>query len=292
LPVSSYRRVIADPASRGTARSDEENVMSHSPAALLRTRTRSNKVPDPTASFWIIKVLATTVGETAADLLSDTVGLGLPLTTVIMAIALVVFLVLQFRARAYRPPLYWITVVLISIVGTCITDHLTDGLGVPLILSTTVFAAALAAVFIIWYRSEGTLSIHSIDTVRREAFYWLTILFTFALGTAAGDLIAEQTGLGYFPSLLLFAAAIVLTAAVWFIGRRGPVVCFWIAYILTRPLGASTGDLLSSPVKDGGLGIGTITTSIVFLAVITAIITWITLRLRRNDTALRTQLTV
>ncbi|MCJ1716035.1 hypothetical protein [Curtobacterium sp. VKM Ac-2922] len=264
--------------------------MSHSPAAPLRHRTHANKVPDPTASFWIIKVLATTVGETAADLLSDTVGLGLPLTTVIMAVALVVFLVLQFRARAYRPPLYWTTVVLISIVGTCITDNLTDGLGVPLVVSTTVFAVALAAVFVVWYRSEGTLSIHSIDTVRREAFYWLAILFTFALGTAAGDLIAEQTGLGYFPSLLLFAAAIAATAAVWFIGRRGPVVCFWIAYVLTRPLGASTGDLLSSSTKDGGLGIGTITTSIVFLVVITAIITWLSVRRRRDEPALRSQL--
>lgn len=287
---ASYRRDIAGPPFRGIAPSDEENAMSHSPAALLPTRTRPNKVPDPTASFWIIKVLATTVGETAADLLSDTVGLGLPLTTVVMAIALVVFLVLQFRARAYRPPLYWITVVLISIVGTCITDDLTDGLGVPLVLSTTVFAGALAVVFLVWFRTEGTLSIHSIDTVRRESFYWLAILFTFALGTAAGDLVAEQTGLGYFPSLLLFAAAIALTAAVWFIGRRGPVVCFWIAYVLTRPLGASTGDLLSSPVRDGGLGIGTITTSVVFLVVITAIISWLSLR-RRDDPALRSQLT-
>jgi len=266
--------------------------MSHSPAATLRPRTRANKVPDPTASFWIIKVLATTVGETAADLLSDTVGLGLPLTTLLMAGALVVFLVLQFRARAYRPPLYWITVVLISIVGTCVTDNLTDGLGVPLVVSTTVFGVALLAVFAVWYRVEGTLSIHSIDTVRREAFYWLAILCTFALGTAAGDLVAEQTGLGYFPSLLLFAGAIALTAAVWFVGRRGPVVCFWIAYILTRPLGASTGDLLSASTKDGGLGVGTITTSVVFLAVITAIIGWLVVRVRRDESAHRTRLTV
>jgi uncharacterized membrane-anchored protein len=266
--------------------------MSHSPAVPLPTRTRSNKVPDPTASFWIVKVLATTVGETAADLLSDTVGLGLPLTTLIMAVALAVFLVLQFRSRAYRPPLYWITVVLISIVGTCVTDNLTDGLGVPLAVSTTVFGVALLAVFSVWYRTEGTLSIHSIDTVRREAFYWLAILFTFALGTAAGDLIAEQTGLGYFPSLLLFAGAIALTAAVWFIGRRGAVLCFWIAYILTRPLGASTGDLLSASTKDGGLGIGTITTSIVFFVIIAAIISFLVIRLRRDESAQRSRLTV
>ncbi|MBT2503183.1 hypothetical protein [Curtobacterium sp. ISL-83] len=262
--------------------------MSHSPA--LPPRTRFNKVPDPTPSFWIVKVLATTVGETAADLLSDTLGFGLPLTTLIMAVVLVGFLVLQFRARAYRPAIYWVTVVLISIEGTCITDNLTDGLGVPLAVSTTVFAVVLAAVFITWYRVEGTLSIHSIDTVRREAFYWLAILFTFALGTAAGDLIAEQTGLGYLPSLLLFAAGIAAVTAVWFLGRRGPVACFWIAYILTRPLGASTGDLLSQPVTDGGLGIGTITTSIVFLAVITVIIGWMGTRRRQQDTALRSEL--
>ncbi|GGL12704.1 putative membrane-anchored protein [Curtobacterium luteum] len=259
--------------------------MSNSPAVPVAARSRRNKVPDPTASFWIIKVLATTVGETAADLLSDTVGLGLPLTTLIMAVALVVFLVLQFRARTYRPVLYWVTVVLISIVGTCVTDNLTDGLGVPLVVSTAVFGIALLAVFVVWYRVEGTLSIHSIDMVRRESFYWLAILFTFALGTAAGDLIAEQTGLGYFPALLLFAGAIAVTAAAWAVGRRGPVVCFWIAYILTRPLGASTGDLLSSPVQDGGLGVGTITTSIVFLVVIVAIISWLVVRMRRDDTA-------
>ncbi|MDM7886601.1 hypothetical protein QUG92_15930 [Curtobacterium sp. RHCKG23] len=266
--------------------------MSHSPAAPVPTRSRSNKVPDPTASFWIIKVLATTVGETAADLLSDTVGLGLPLTTLIMAVALAVFLVLQFRSRSYRPPVYWITVVLISIVGTCVTDNLTDGLGVPLAVSTTVFGVALLAVFAIWYRTEGTLSIHSIDTLRREGFYWLAILFTFALGTAAGDLIAEQTGLGYFPSLLLFAGAIAVTAAVWFIGRRGPVLCFWIAYILTRPLGASTGDLLSASTKDGGLGVGTITTSIVFFVIIAAIISYLVIRIRRDEPAQRSRLTV
>jgi uncharacterized membrane-anchored protein len=265
--------------------------MSHSPAALLPVRARGNKVPDPTASFWVIKVLATTVGETAADLLSDTVGLGLPLTTVVMAVALAVFLVLQFRARAYRPPLYWTTVVLISIVGTCVTDNLTDGLGVPLVVSTIVFGVALLAVFAIWYRADGTLSIHSIDTVRREAYYWLAILFTFALGTAAGDLIAEQTGLGYFPSLLLFAGAIALTAMVWTIGRRGPVLCFWIAYVLTRPLGASAGDLLSASAKDGGLGIGTITTSVVFFVVIAAMISVLSVR-RRDEPAHRSTLSV
>lgn len=246
------------------------------------TATMRNKVPDPTPSFWIVKVLATTVGETAADLLSDTLGLGLPLTTLIMTAILAAFLITQFRGREYRPAVYWVTVVLISIVGTCITDNLTDGLGVSLFASTGAFAAALAVVFVVWFRTEGTLSIHAIDTRRREVFYWLAILFTFALGTAAGDLLAERTGLGYLPSLLLFAAAIAIVSVVWFVGRRGAVLCFWIAYVLTRPLGASLGDLLSQPTHDGGLGLGTIVTSVVFLIAILAIVTTLSVRRRRD----------
>jgi len=267
-----------------TAPSDHErsSVSRSNPAPAGPIRISRNKVPEPTASFWIVKVLATTVGETAADLMSDTLGLGLPLTTAVMAVVVLLFLVAQFRARSYRPSVYWLTVVLISIVGTCITDNLTDGLGVPLWLSTTVFAVGLAAVFLTWHRVEGTLSIHRIDTVRREAFYWLAILFTFALGTAAGDLIGEQTGIGYFPALLLFAGGIALVALLHFGFRVDGVVCFWAAYVLTRPLGASLGDLLSQPTSDGGLGIGTITTSVVFLVAILVIVGTGAVRLRRR----------
>ncbi len=251
----------------------------------ISTSGPRNKVPDPTASFWIIKVLATTVGETAADLISTTLGFGLPLTTVVMAAVLVVVLVLQFRASGYRPTVYWVTVVLISIVGTCITDNLTDGVGVSLFISTAVFALALAAVFVIWFRVEGTLSIHRIDTFRREVYYWLAILFTFALGTAAGDLIAEQTGLGYLPALLLFAGGIALVSVLFFVFRVNAVVCFWAAYVLTRPLGASLGDLLSQPVSDGGLGFGTIATSVLFLVAIVGIVGTVSVRLRRGISA-------
>jgi uncharacterized membrane-anchored protein len=239
-----------------------------------------NKVPDPTASFWVVKVLATTVGETAADLVSTQLGLGLPLTTVVTAVVLALVLVAQFRSRGYRPAVYWPAVVLISIVGTCVTDNLTDGLGVPLVVSTVVFAAALAAVFVIWFRAEGTLSIHSITTTRREAWYWLAILFTFALGTAAGDLLAEQTGIGYLPSAIVFAVAIALIAGYWAGFRRGAVACFWAAYVLTRPLGASLGDLLAQARADGGLGLGTIVTSVAFLVVILAIVGTLAVRLR------------
>src|SRR4051812_10518506 len=170
-------------------------------------RTLLNKVPEVTLFFWVIKVLATTVGETFADFLAG-LGLGLAGTTVLMSVAFLIALAAQFRARRYVPALYWLTVVLISVVGTLVTDNLTDALGVPLVVSTVVFAGALALTFAAWYAKERTLSIHSIVTGRREAFYWLAILFTFALGTAAGDLVDEQFGLGYWPTALIVAVLI------------------------------------------------------------------------------------
>src|SRR5262245_42666658 len=233
------------------------------------------KVPAITLFFWVIKVLATTVGETAADFLNENLGLGLTVTTLVMSVLLVIALVFQFRAREYRAGTYWVAVVLISIVGTLITDNLTDNLGVSLVTTTILFSIALAVVFLTWNASEHTLSIHSIYTTKREAFYWLAILFTFALGTAAGDLIAERLAVGYFWSLVLFAAMI---AAVW-VGYRffrlNEVVAFWIAYILTRPLGASTGDLLSQPRSAGGLGLGTTVTTAIFLLTILAVVIYL-----------------
>jgi uncharacterized membrane-anchored protein len=233
------------------------------------------KVPEITLFFWIIKVLCTTVGETAADFLNQTLGFGLTGTTVVMGVLLAIALVVQFKTKKYSPIVYWMAVVLISVFGTLITDNLSDNLGVPLIVSTLVFGAILALVFWVWYKAEGTLAIHTIDRFRREAFYWLAILFTFALGTAAGDLTAEQFGLGYLASVGLFAAMI---AAVVF-GRLklglGSVVAFWIAYILTRPLGASIGDWLSQPRDSGGLGLGTTVTSALFLVVIAVIVAYL-----------------
>ena len=236
------------------------------------TRFMLNKVPEITIAFWIVKVLSTTVGETFADFLSDTVGLGLTLTSAIMTAALAIALVFQFRSRRYIPALYWLGVVLISVVGTLVSDNLVDNLGVPLWVTTTAFSVILAACFVVWFRVEGTLSIHSITTTRREAFYWLTILFAFALGTSAGDLIAEQLNLGYLPSLFLFAGLIVLVAVARYVFKVGAVVTFWIAYVLTRPLGASLGDLLSQSKHSGGVGIGTTATSVVFLTAILAVV--------------------
>ena len=244
-------------------------------------RLRLNKVPEPTASFWTIKILATTVGETAADLISSSLHLGLQTTSLVMTAVFVVVLIAQFRTVIYTPAVYWLTVVLISVVGTLITDNLTDGMGVPLGLSTAVFAVALAVTFAVWYARERSLSIHEIDTPGREAFYWLAILFTFALGTAAGDFLAEQLNLGYLLSVVVFAVAIAAVAGAHFGLRLNAVVAFWIAYVLTRPLGASLGDYLSQSTKDGGLGFGTIVTSILFLALILVLVVVLTVRTRR-----------
>ncbi|MET8286223.1 MULTISPECIES: COG4705 family protein [unclassified Streptomyces] len=238
-------------------------------------RLRWNKVPEVTAYFWIIKVLCTTVGETAADLLNEKLGMGLTGVSLLMSALLAAVLVVQFRTKAYNPGVYWLAVALISVVGTLISDNLTDNLGVPLTTSTAVFSVALAIVFAVWYRRERTLSIHSIDTVSREAYYWLAVLFTFALGTAAGDLVAEKMALGYWVSAVLFGLAIAAVAVARFALGLNAVLAFWIAYILTRPLGASIGDYLSQPTGDGGLGFGTVITSALFLAVILALVVYL-----------------
>src|SRR3954452_8286290 len=242
---------------------------------MSEARRMLNKVPEVTLYFWVIKVLCTTVGETASDYLTDNVGLGLTRVTFITGALLVAVLIAQFRARRYIAPVYWLAVVLISVVGTQITDNLTDLHGVALETTTTIFGSALAVTFAIWWLSERTLSIHTIFTTRRESFYWLAVLFTFALGTAAGDLTAERLNVGYAWSVVLFAGAIALVAAAHYGLRLNAVAAFWIAYILTRPLGASMGDLLSQARKDGGLGLGTTLTSVIFLTAILVVVTFL-----------------
>ncbi|MET8808567.1 hypothetical protein [Streptomyces sp. NPDC004546] len=223
----------------------------------------------------MIKVLCTTVGETAADLLNEKAGLGLTGVSLLMSALLAAVLVVQFRTRTYRAGVYWLAVALISIVGTLVSDNLTDNMGVALETTTTVFSIALVIVFAAWYRTERTLSIHHVDTTRREAFYWLAVLFTFALGTSAGDLVAERMDLGYWVSAVLFAAAIAAVAVARFALGLSAVTSFWIAYVLTRPLGASVGDYLSQPAGDGGLGLGTVVTSVLFLAVILGLVVFL-----------------
>jgi uncharacterized membrane-anchored protein len=245
-----------------------------------------NKVPQVTLAFWIIKIMSTTVGETGADYLAVHVGLGTAITDAIMAALLVAALFLQVRSRQYVPWIYWLTVVLVSVVGTQITDALTDGLDVSLYRSTAAFAVLLAVTFTAWYWSERTLSIQTIVTTRREFFYWTAILFTFALGTAAGDLATEALGLGFNVGVLVFGLLIAVFAGAYYLGVNA-VLTFWFAYILTRPLGASLGDLLSQARSYGGLGLGTVWTSIGFLAVITALVTFLSVgpdgaRIRRT----------
>jgi uncharacterized membrane-anchored protein len=256
-----------------------------------KIREMLNKVPEVTLYFWIIKVLCTTVGETFADYLNTTFNIGLTGTSLVMGVLLIVVLFFQFRAKRYIPLVYWLAVVLLSVVGTLITDNLTDNFGVSLETTTIIFGVALLITFIVWYINEKTLSIHSIITTKRETFYWLAILFTFALGTASGDLIAEQFNIGYFPSALILAGVIVLITVVHYIVRAvlslehrhqstNAILAFWLAYILTRPLGAAIGDYLSQAHEDGGLGLGTTTTSVIFLVAILCLVIYLTMTKR------------
>ncbi len=236
--------------------------------------SKPNRVPTATVDFWLIKLMAVTMGETAADFLAVNLGLGLTATSLLMAAILLIALALQFRQRAYVPWSYWLAVVLISIVGTLVTDNLVDNFGVSLVTTTILFTVLLGATFAAWYVFERTLSIHEVKTTRREAFYWLAILFTFALGTAAGDLVAEHFALGYLATGILFGMIIASITAGYYALKLDGVWAFWIAYIFTRPLGASFGDLLSQPAEYGGFGLGTIVTSALFLAAIVAIVVY------------------
>ncbi len=252
------------------------NVMQTSTEAM--PNRAMNRVPEVTVDFWLIKLMAVTMGETAADYLAVNLGLGLTMTSLIMAAILIGALVLQFGQKRYVPWSYWLAVVLISIVGTLVTDNLVDNFGVSLITTTIGFSVALAATFALWFASEKTLSIHAIFTTKREAYYWLAILFTFALGTAAGDLVAEHFGLGYLSTGVLFGMIIASLTFGYFFLKLDPILGFWLAYILTRPLGASFGDLLSQPAEYGGMGLGTIITSALFLTAIVAIVGYMSLK--------------
>jgi len=236
--------------------------------SVNQVRSSPSKVPEVTLTFWVIKILATTVGEIAADFLNTSLGIGLPKTSLIMLALFAGALTYQLLLKKYVASAYWLVIVFISVVGTLITDNLTDGLGVSLIGSSIAFLVALILVFVGWQRQEGTISIHSITNLPREIFYWLAVLFTFALGTATGDLFAEKFELGYLNSGLIFLGAIGIIALLYRIGTIKENIAFWLAYILTRPLGASFGDLLSQAKGEGGLGLGTTTTTIAFVVAI------------------------
>jgi uncharacterized membrane-anchored protein len=250
-------------------------------------RKMLNKVPEVTIFFWVIKIMCTTVGETAADYLNVNLGFGLTKTTYVTGALLIVLLAVQFRLRRYVPGVYWSAVVVISVFGTLITDNMTDHYNISLTTSTIVFSIVLAAVFAAWYAVERTLSIHTIFTTRREAFYWLAILFTFALGTAAGDLSAEKLDLGYAVSILIFGGLIAAVTIGHYAFGLNAVLAFWLAYILTRPLGASIGDEMSqNSHKYGGLGLGTTGTSYIFLGCILALVAYLSIT-RKDATETR-----
>jgi uncharacterized membrane-anchored protein len=240
-----------------------------------------NKVPEVTLWFWVIKILCTTVGESFADYINETLGFGLTNTMLLFTGIFVVVLTVQMRAKRYLPFPYWLTVVVVSVAGTLYTDMGTDQIGIPLWVSSTVFAVLLAIVFGIWWLRERTLSIHSINTTPRESFYWLTVLVTFALGTATGDWTLELTNWAPAQSVLLPLGLIISIAALWKWGAN-PVLSFWLAYILTRPLGANIGDWLASPKVTAnpgdpvGLGLGTLWTSLIFLGAILATVIYLT----------------
>ncbi len=245
-----------------------------------------NKVPEITVWFWVIKILCTTVGESFADYIDRTLGVGLANTAVLFTVVFAVVLAVQLRLRRYVPSVYWLTVVVVSITGTLYTDILTDSRGVALRTSTTVFAVVLGVVFGLWYAKERTLSIHSIVTLPRELFYWLAVLVTFALGTAAGDWTLDLTGWGPGTSVLLPAALIAVVSLGWRAGGQ-PVLAFWLAYILTRPLGANIGDWFATPSDEKGLGLGTAVTSVIFLGAIAATVLYLTVS--RADVATSVQ---
>ncbi|MEU7407800.1 MULTISPECIES: COG4705 family protein [Streptomyces] len=249
-------------------------------------RTRSgrlmlNKVPEVTIWFWVIKVLCTTVGESFADWINMKLGVGLVNTAWIFTAVFVVVLAVQLRLKRYVPFPYWLTVVVVSVTGTLYTDILTDQLNVPLWISSAVFSVLLAAVFGVWWARERTLSIHSVTTLPRESFYWLAVLVTFALGTATGDWTLELTGWSPGVSVLLPLGLIAAITLLWKFGAN-PVLSFWLAYILTRPLGANIGDWLASPKvaqnpgDPTGLALGTFTTSLIFLGLILATVVYLT----------------
>ena len=234
---------------------------------LTSTRSTYSKVPEITAWFWVVKALTTAMGESTSDFLVHT--LVPEIAVVIGAIAFAIALYIQFTKDRYIPWCYWLAVAMVGVFGTMAADVLHVGLGVPYIASTIFYAIVLAVVFRSWYRVEGTLSIHSIHTPRRELFYWAAVLATFALGTAAGDLTANTFGLGYFGSIWLFAAIIAVPAIGYFRFGMGSILAFWFAYVVTRPLGASVADWLAKPA---GVGLGTGLVSLAFAAAIVAIV--------------------
>jgi uncharacterized membrane-anchored protein len=237
-------------------------------ATTVRPEPLAAKVPAIIGLFWALKLLTTGMGEALSDFMGQT---SIPLAALVGVGGFVLAMRLQLRAREYRAPVYWFAVMMVAVFGTMVADGIKDGAGLSYAVTTPFFALCVTGVFLAWYRSEGTLSIHSITTRRREAFYWCAVLATFALGTAAGDLTAMTLHLGYAGSVVLFAALMAVPALLWWRGLLNPVAAFWTAYVLTRPLGASFADGFSKP-DHGGLGLGDGPVSAVLLVAFLALV--------------------
>ncbi len=254
-------------------RSSRDDRTTHLQRTAHRARSReplAAKVPEITVLFWVVKVLTTGMGEAASDYLGE---VSLVLAGAVGALGFAAALWLQFRTRRYVAVVYWSAVAMVAVFGTMAADGLHVALGVPYAASTVFYAILLAAVFYLWRRTEGTLSIHSIYTRRRETYYWITVFVTFALGTAAGDLTAASMHLGYFTSGVIFAVAIVVPALAWWRFRLNGVTAFWVAYVLTRPVGASFADWFGKPHHiGGGLGYGDGTVTLIALAAIAVLV--------------------
>ena len=243
------------------------------PTSTRRLAPLAAKVPEITLIFWALKLLTTGMGEAMSDFLGQQ---SVPLAALIGIVGILVAFRLQFRQRAYRAPYYWFAVMMVAVFGTMAADGIRDGAGVTYTVTTPLFALITAAIFALWYRSERTLSIHSITTRRRENFYWAAVLATFALGTAAGDLTAFTLHLGFSTSIALFAVLIAIPAVGWWRGGLNPTVAFWVAYVLTRPLGASIADWIAKPKAITGLGLGDGAVTGVALIVFIGLVVYIT----------------
>ncbi len=231
-----------------------------------------SKVPEVTLGFWIIKVLATTLGETGGDAVTMTLGLGYLVGTVIFAAIFVVAVAAQIGARRFHPFLYWAVIVATTTAGTTLADFFDRSLGVGYVGGSSILFVLLMATLGLWHRSLGSVAVASVTSPKAEMFYWATIMFSQTLGTALGDWTADTTGLGYEGGALVFAAALAAVAAAYFYTGASRTLLFWAAFILTRPLGATVGDLLDKPVADGGLALGRFSASAVLTVLIVACI--------------------
>ncbi len=234
-----------------------------------------NRVAGLTLFFWIVKILSTTVGETAADFVVVDMNMGLMGTTILMGIVTIAAILWNFKLKKYFAPAYWFLIVMMSIEGTLITDILVDDFSVSLITLDIVFTIMMAAGFYLWYKSERTLSIHKITNDKREVFYWLIVLITFALGTGVGDTVSEHLSFGYMNSLMIFGGIFVVAGGLFYAKILDGVTAFWIAFIVTRPIGASLGDLFIQAPADGGMGISAGTVNIVFFVTIIAVVIYL-----------------